>query len=150
MADPAPQNYSNHVFVPKSLIVLSVLFLIAAILGTAGLVLTGSTAGTCLIGTAVVLQAIIGVFGLLMARGYAVRLQDRIIRTEMRIRLAEVLPDELKAAATKLTIKQLIGLRFASDEELPDLTRKVLDENIQKADAIKRLVTDWQGDYDRV
>lgn len=150
MADPAPQNYSNHVLVPRSFIIASVLFLIAAILGTVGLVLTGSTAGTCLIGTAVVLHALTGVYGLLIVRGYAVKLQDRIIRTEMRLRLAETLPDELKAAATKLTIKQLVGLRFASDEELPDLARKVLDENIQKADAIKKLVTDWQGDYDRV
>lgn len=150
MADPAPQNYANHVLVPTKLIAVSILFLAAAILGTIGLLMPGSTAGTCLIGTGLVVHALSGVYGLLLMRSYAVGLQDRIIRTEMRIRLAAVLPDELQAPAKKLTVKQLVGLRFASDGELPELTRKVLDENILKADAIKKLVTDWQGDYDRV
>ena len=49
-----------------------------------------------------------------------------------------------------MTIKQLVGLRFASDDELPELLRRVLNENIQDPDVIKRLVQDWQGDYHRV
>ena len=150
MADPAPQNYENHVVVPTKFIVVSVVFLAAAILATAGLLMPGKVAGHCLIGTAVLLHALAGIYGLLMMRLYATKLQDRVIRAEMRMRLAEVLPDELKASARKLTIKQLVGLRFASDEELPELTRKVLDEHIDKADAIKKLVRNWQADNYRV
>jgi hypothetical protein len=150
MADSTPQNYGNHTVIPKSFLIVAVMFLISAILATIGLVKTGTVVGTCCIGTAVLLHALSAVFGLFIMRTYAVKLQDRIIRTEMRIRLAAVLPDELAAAAQDLTIPQLIGLRFASDEELPDLTRTVLDEKLAKADAIKKLVTNWQADHDRV
>lgn len=150
MAEPAPQNYENHVVVPMKLLVASLAMLAAAILATAGLIMPGTIAGQCLVGTAVLIHALAGVYGLLLARHYATKLQDRIIRTEMRLRLAEVLPDELKAPAKKLSVKQLVGLRFASDEELPELTRKVLDENIEKADAIKKLIQHWQADNYRV
>ena len=44
----------------------------------------------------------------------------------------------------------MVGLRFAGDAELPDLARKVLDENIAAATPIKKLIMDWQGDYHRV
>lgn len=84
------------------------------------------------------------------ARLYCVKLQDRIIRSEMRVRLREVLDGELSERAEALIIPQLIGLRFASDAELPGLVAKVLDDNIKDGKAIKQLVTDWQGDYDRV
>jgi len=150
MADPAPQNYENHVVIPMKFIVVSLVFLVAAIMATAGLLMPGQTAGHCLIGTGLLLHALASVYGLLLMRTYATKLQDRIIRTEMRLRLAEVLPDELKAPAKKLTIKQLVGLRFASDDELPELTRRALDENLDKADAIKKLIKNWQADNYRV
>ncbi|MDP2323420.1 MAG: hypothetical protein Q8N51_05255, partial [Gammaproteobacteria bacterium] len=66
MADPAPQNYENHVVVPTKFIVVSVVFLAAAILATAGLLMPGKVAGHCLIGTAVLLHALAGIYGLLM------------------------------------------------------------------------------------
>jgi hypothetical protein len=150
MAEAAPQNYSNHVVFPTKLVVVTVIFLASAIMAIAGLAMPNSTAGHCLMGTGLLLNSLAAIFGLLLMRNYAVTLQDRIIRTEMRIRLAAVLPEELKGPAKKLTVKQLVGLRFASDEELPDLARKVLDENIAKADAIKKLITHWQADHQRV
>lgn len=150
MAESTPQNYDNHVMIPKSFLVVVMVFLVAAILTTIGLVKTGTVVGTCCIGTAVLLNAVAAIFSLFILRNYAVKLQDRIIRTEMRLRLAAVLPDELAVAAKSLTTKQLIGLRFASDEELPDLTRTVLDDKIEKTDAIKKLVKNWQPDYERV
>lgn len=150
MADATPQNYANHVVIPKKFLVIVVIMLLAAILATIGLLNTGSIVGTCCIGTAILIQSLSAIYGLFIMRNYAVRLQDRIIRTEMRLRLAEVLPDDLALPSKQLATKQLVGLRFASDAELPDLVRKVLDEKIEKADAIKKLITDWQGDYDRV
>jgi len=84
------------------------------------------------------------------ARQFALTMQDRLIRLEMRLRLAKVLPADLAQRIGELTVSQLIGLRFASDEELPDLVRKVLAERITDRTAIKRLVRTWQGDYLRV
>jgi len=150
MAEAVPQNYENHVVFPTRLVALTVVFLISAVMATAGLLMPNTIAGHCLMGTGLLLNSISATLALLLARVYAVTLQDRIIRAEMRLRLAEVLPDELRTPAEKLTVKQLVGLRFASDAELPELTRKVLDENIVKADAIKKLVKHWQADHHRV
>ena len=80
-------------------------------------------------------------------RMFVLTVQDRIIRLEMRLRLHQLLPDDLKPRIGEFTVAQLIGLRFAGDAELPTLARRVLDERIADRDAIKRLVTDWQGDY---
>ena len=68
----------------------------------------------------------------------------------MRLRLKEILPPELQGNIVNLTMPQLIGLRFASDGEMPELVRKVVAENIEDRTAIKKMVRDWQGDYDRV
>jgi hypothetical protein len=84
------------------------------------------------------------------ARRFALTVQDRMIRLEMRLRLAKVLPADLAQRIGELTVSQLIGLRFASDEELPKLVRKVLTEGIADRTAIKRMVRNWQGDYLRV
>ena len=79
-------------------------------------------------------------------RRFALVVQDRIIRLEMRLRLRELLPADLVPRIPELTLAQLVALRFAGDRELPTLTRRVLDERLQDRQAIKRLITDWQGD----
>ena len=86
----------------------------------------------------------------LCARVFALKAQDRVIRLEMRQRMRELLPEDLQGRINEFTPTQMVGLRFAGDAELPDLARKVLDENITAATPIKKLVTDWQGDYYRV
>ena len=85
-----------------------------------------------------------------LVRLYALKLQDRIIRAEMRERLEKILPVEDHQNIPMLAMKQFIGLRFASDREMPELLRKVVDEDIQDSTAIKKMIRDWQGDYDRV
>ncbi|HYG63840.1 MAG TPA: DUF6526 family protein [Thermoanaerobaculia bacterium] len=84
------------------------------------------------------------------ARIFALRVQDRVIRLEMRLRLARLLPPDLQPRIGELSTGQLIGLRFASDEELPELTRKVLDERITKREAIKKMVRRWEADHLRL
>jgi hypothetical protein len=64
--------------------------------------------------------------------------------------MRDILDADLAAKGQGLSKSQLVGLRFASDEELAGLLQKVLDENIAEGGDIKKLVTDWQGDYHRV
>lgn len=81
------------------------------------------------------------------ARIFALTVQDRVIRLEMRLRMEELLPADLRLRIPEFTIHQLVAMRFASDAELPALARKVLDEKMGDRKAIKRLIKDWQGDY---
>ena len=92
--------------------------------------------------------AFVGLFW--YCRIFPLAAQDRVIRLEMRLRLAEVLPEDLRGRAGDLSPGQLIALRFASDEELPDLVRAVLDEGIAGGREIKRRIKSWQPDYFRV
>ena len=67
------------------------------------------------------------------ARVFALTVQDRVIRLEMRLRLAEILPADLRPRIPEFTVGQLVSLRFAGDAELPALARKVLDEKIERS-----------------
>ena len=77
-------------------------------------------------------------------------MQDRLIKLEMKLRLERVLPDDLRARADNLELGQLVALRFASDEELPDLVRRALDGDFATTTDIKKAITNWQGDDLRV
>ena len=82
----------------------------------------------------------------LFARLFALTVQDRVIRLEMRMRMAEVLPMDLRARIPEFTVGQLVSLRFAPDAELPALALKVLDEKMNDRKAIKQLIKNWQAD----
>ena len=100
-----------------------------------------------------------GIFGVILAaalvvlvfaaRLFALAVQDRVIRLEERLRYAQVLPADLHARCGELTIDQIVALRFASDAELPGLTRQVLDGKLNKRKAIKKLIKTWRPDYQR-
>jgi len=85
--------------------------------------------------------------GFLTARIMALRVQDRVIRLEERLRCERVLPADLKPRIGEFTVPQLVSLRFASDAELPALARKVLDEKMSERKAIKQMVKTWKPDY---
>lgn len=82
-------------------------------------------------------------------RSWATHLQDRVIRVEERIRLTAILPEPLRLRIAELSDSQIVGLRFASDAELPSLFQRALDEKLSRSD-IKKAVTDWRPDYFRV
>jgi hypothetical protein len=82
-------------------------------------------------------------------RGQILTVQDRVIRLEMQLRLARVLPADVQAQSSQLTVKQLIALRFASDAELPALVRDVLAGKLAATKDIKMQVKDWQADHQR-
>ena len=77
------------------------------------------------------------------------RLGSGWIRVEERLRLSQVLSQPLCARIGELSDKQLVGLRFASDGELPALVQRALDEKLSLVD-IKKSVTSWRGDYSRI
>jgi hypothetical protein len=143
MADTVPQSYANHRrFVPLYHFVVFGILTINQIWALVRLVRTPSWET----GFGVLLAfALLAVF--FFARTFALRVQDRLIRLEMRLRLAQVLPNDLKARILDLSPDQLIGLRFASDAEMADLVRDVLTNDIKDREAIKKKIKDWQGDY---
>jgi len=81
------------------------------------------------------------------ARLFALAVQDRVIRLEEHLRYERVLPEELRRRADELTTNQFVSLRFASDAELLQLMRKVLDDKLNDRKAIKQLIRNWRPDY---
>ena len=81
------------------------------------------------------------------ARIFALTVQDRVIRLEMRLRMQQLLPADLRAHIGDFSVGQLVSLRFASDEELPGLCRKVMDGKVGDRKAIKKMVKNWQADF---
>lgn len=82
-------------------------------------------------------------------RLYALRVQDRVIRLEERLRLASLLSPSMRGRIGELTEAQLIALRFASDAEVPALCEKALASKLSRAD-IKKEIQNWRPDYWRV
>ncbi len=83
-------------------------------------------------------------------RTMATTAQDRIIRLEERLRLERCLTADLRGRIGELTTSQLIGLRFCGDEELPALTRAVLNGEVRGREEIKRRIRTWRPDMLRV
>jgi len=102
-----------------------------------------------LLGAWLLLMAVVLLVMASRMRSYATHLQDRIIRLEERLRLTSLLEEPLRSRIGELSGSQLVGLRFASDAELPALVQRVLDEKLSRAD-IKKAVSNWRPDYSRV
>ena len=83
----------------------------------------------------------------LFARLFAMTVQDRVIRLEMRMRMARILPADLQPRIGEFTVTQLVALRFAGDDELPALARQVLQEKLDDRKVIKRRIKNWQADF---
>ena len=86
----------------------------------------------------------------IIVRFYATKNQDRIIRVEETVRLYRVLPPELRSRIADLTTGQLVALRFAGDEELPELVQAILSGELRGRESIKRRIRNWRPDTQRV
>jgi hypothetical protein len=74
------------------------------------------------------------------------RVQDRVIRLEERLRLSNLLPAEMHAGINDLTAGQLVGLRFASDDEVAALAQRCMSGELTKGEQIKREIKNWRPD----
>jgi hypothetical protein len=87
------------------------------------------------------------VTGVISLRWMVLRVQDRTIRLEERLRLHRILGSERHEEIEGLSLDQLIALRFASDAEVSHLVELVLKEELKTPDEIKRGIQHWRGDY---
>ena len=139
----ASQNFANHTkLVPMFHFVVVPIFVMNFIWSIANLIrhFSGAAVRDLLVAFALL-------SGAFLARIFALTVQDRVIRLEMRLRLMQLLPPDLRPRIPEFTLGQLVSLRFASDAELPALARKVLDEKIADRKAIKKMVQHWQADF---
>ena len=138
-----PQTYKTHrrTLVPFHLFVLPVLLLyVLNAIRHVYLTPNRSTTWAAVVAFALFMLA-------LLTRIQVLKVQDRVIRLEMRLRLAEVLPQDLRSRIKELSCPQLVALRFASDAELPGLVRDVLEGRVTKTNEIKKKVKEWQADW---
>ena len=142
-----PQTYANHAkFDPKFHFILFPILAIDLIWALWRL-FTESYSITMRVWSVVMAFALIIMF--FTIRLYSLKVQDRVIRLEERLRLMSLLPDSLKPRIWDLKENQLVALRFASDAELPALVEKTLAANLD-AKSIKQSIQQWRPDYFRV
>ena len=85
----------------------------------------------------------------LRLRNYPLRVQDRVIRMEERMRLSLLLPPALQNRIPELNEDQLVGLRFASDAEVPSLVELTLEKQLTRKQ-IKERIQNWRPDHFRI
>jgi hypothetical protein len=100
-------------------------------------------------GVLAALVAIALLIGMLAARTMPLRAQDRLIRMEERTRIAQLAPGDQKAVYA-LSESQLVGLRFAPDDEVPELVRRIQSGELKSQSDIKRAIKNWRADHFRV
>ena len=152
MAERKPQTFANHArFDPPFhffVLPLLVLALVAALIHFFAHITHGDFRDH-FHAFMLILLAFAFVILALKIRMNSLKVQDRVIRLEERLRLATLLSEPLRSRIPELTEGQLIGLRFASDAELPRLTERALNEKLSRAD-IKKAIQIWRPDYWRV
>jgi hypothetical protein len=145
MSKSTPQNLQNHGRLDPAfhVVLFSVLFvnLIVAIVHVVRH--AGFASAWFLVLSA---AAILALFKM---RQYPVKVQDRVIRIEERLRLQALAPAEWHAQIYRLSEDQLIGLRFADDEEVVELAKQALEHNLNRKQ-IKERIKSWRPDCWRV
>jgi hypothetical protein len=141
------QNYANHrqivPVVHYFLMPLSLVVAIASLVYALGSLRSGDRLlePLVIVGLSLVVMVLVP-----LSRSFGVKVQDRLIRTEENLRYFRLTGQWLDP---RITLKQLIALRFASDQEFPALCDKAVKEQLSPGD-IKKVIKSWRGDYYRV
>jgi hypothetical protein len=145
MAEKTPQTFANHTrYDPLFHFFVLPVFLLLPFIAAGHFIWRPSLHSGLLF-----VVAMAAAIAVLKIRTYAVKVQDRVIRLEERMRLALLLPEPLRARIPELALSQLVALRFASDAELPGLAERTLSEKLSSKD-IKKAIQVWRPDYWRV
>jgi len=145
MAEKKPQTFGNHRrWDPPFHFFALPVFLLAAIAATVHFIWRPGLHSAFLFVVAVAAAIVV-----LKSRLSALRVQDRVIRLEERLRLASLMSEPFRSRIPELTESQLVGLRFASDAEVAKLAERALTEKLSQAD-IKKAIQTWRPDYFRV
>jgi len=138
------QNYSNHrLFVP-GYHYFTMLGIIILLIGSI-VNLVNTSPDNKYTASLLVLSSLLLMFVAFYARSFALKAQDRAIKAEENFRhyllTKKILPNQL-------TVRQIVGLRFASDEEFPTLVEKAIQDEMTESE-IKKSIKNWKGDYYR-
>ena len=139
------QNYKNHRQIVFSYHILTVIGMLALLIGSI-INLVNSTGDNLYSASLLVLVSVLIPSAAMHARRFALKVQDRAIRAEENLRYYILTGKRLDA---RLTLGQIIALRFASDEEFPTLAQRAVEEGLSN-DAIKKQIKNWRPDTYRV
>lgn len=142
------QNYNNHIrfYIPHHFVFYPVII----VLLSSAIYYAVSEEHNRLLWTFIsVLIVVIGWLSYMMRQHYALTLQNRIIRLEMRYRYFLLTKNKFEPLEEILTESQIFALRFASDDELPLLVEKAVSEKLS-ANTIKKNIVNWLPDNERV
>jgi hypothetical protein len=145
MSNSKPQNLKNHARLDPPYHV--VLFLVLVVNLAVSIVYV--VRHPCFYSAWYVVMSVAAFIFMFRMRQYPLKVQDRVIRLEERLRLQALAPAEWHSQIYRLSEDQLIGLRFAADEEVVELAKQALEHNLTKKQ-IKERIKDWRPDYWRV
>ncbi|WP_312469568.1 DUF6526 family protein [Neobacillus sp.] len=141
------QDYKSHVRMhPIYHYVLSLLLVATVVTTIVFLVRSINQAENTLLSIILFLMMMIIVIVAVLLRLYPLKAQDRAIRAEENLR-SFVLTGQL--LDSKLSISQVVALRFADDKEFPELSKRAVAENL-KSDDIKKAIQNWRADNNRI
>jgi hypothetical protein len=148
MSKSSPQNLKNHGRIDPLVHVVLFLVLVANLV-FAGFHLYHHRADTLISSAWYLALSLVVFIPFAKMRMYPLKAQDRIIRLEERLRLQALAPAEWHSQIYRLTEDQLIGLRFAADDEVVELAKQALEHNLTRKQ-IKERIQNWRPDYFRV
>lgn len=145
MSKSAPQSFKSHARLDPPYH----FFLTFISMATIVIAIVYAVHHPCFYSIWLIVVSIAAFVALFRLRTYPLKVQDRVIRLEERLRLQALAPQEWHTQIYRLTEDQLIGLRFASDDEVVELAKQALEHNLNRKQ-IKQRIREWRPDYWRV
>ena len=145
MADTRPQSLKNHGRIDPIYHYLLCFLLLLALFHAVLLFIRHHDP----VSATILLLTLIACLLTYVVRAYALKVQDRVIRLEERLRLMTILPPLIHHRIDELSVSQLVALRFASDQELMALAARTFEEKLTNKE-IKAAIVDWRADHFRV